>query len=234
MAVVEGLDFRALVRSCRMDDSSLKYLKRWHGGDEAALEALIRCHRPWVRSFVRQRLGDHLRGVHDSEDVVQEVLASLFRSGPAFLPENEAQFRALIARIVQNCICNLSDHLTAARRDRRRTSPIDSVAISVIGSSRAPTRPDEHAARTEEEGHLRLAMELIEPDDKEILVMRDWESSSFRTIACELSIDEKSATRRYHRAVARLGRMTRKLQAGDLDDLIGEARSGLGDAKGDR
>ena len=94
--------------------------------------------------------------------------------------------------------------------------------MSFIGHSKAATRPDERAQKAEEQARLQLAMELIDPDDKELLIMRDWDSMPFQDIAKELNIEEKAANKRYHRAVLRVGKMTRSLRTGELEDLVAE------------
>ena len=73
-------------------------------------------HREFMQSLARKLLADE----HRAEDVVQDVLRQLIERGPAFVPQDDSQFRRLVATIVLNRLRDRNDYVRAARRDRAR------------------------------------------------------------------------------------------------------------------
>ena len=65
-------------------EQTIGLLRRWHGGDRAALDELLARDLPWVRGFVQRRLGDLLGERADVDDYVQEAMAQVLEYGPRF------------------------------------------------------------------------------------------------------------------------------------------------------
>ena len=201
-----------------MEDASCELLALWYEGDAQALGRLVELHRPWLHRYASFRLGNPLRLLADSEDVVQDVMLRLLRYGPSFAPQSTAQFRALIGRMVVHQLANLDDHDRALRRDRGRRQALDQRVISHIGAA-SDGRPDRCLERAEAEATLRLALELVGPADREVLELRDWDQLGFAEIGAALGIESKAADKRYRRAVLRLGQMIERLRRGQLEEL---------------
>ena len=99
------------------DDRTIELLRRWHGGERAALDELVRCNLGWLRNHVRTRLGPRLRAHGESTDYVQEAVIDVLTYGPRFEISDNGQFRALLCRIVEH---NLRDRNPAlAAQDER-------------------------------------------------------------------------------------------------------------------
>jgi RNA polymerase sigma-70 factor (ECF subfamily) len=195
-------------------DATDLLLRSTHAGDSRALERLLAANLDWVRQRVRGRLGGVLRDRGQTDDYVQDVVVDVLRSGPRFVTGDQQQFRALLVRIVENV---LSDHwhwLHAQRRSVEREVPGD--ALELDGPPAASTRPSEAAARAEDAQWIRLAMELLPADDRQVLFLREWEGLSFPRIAAALGIAEDAARMRFQRAVPRLARKLDLLRAGRL------------------
>ena len=79
---------------------------------------------------------------------------------------------------------------------------------------RAPSTPGGSAARREEEAWLRLALELLEADDCDVIVLREWQGASFAAIGAKFGISENTARMRFSRALARLARQLEALRGG--------------------
>ncbi len=201
-------------------ESTIPLLERYHSGDTATLDAILAHHRDWLWSYVRRNMGAHLRALETSEDVVQDVLRSLIERGPAFIPQDDSQFRRLVATIVLNRLCDRNDYVRAARRDRRRELSGEAGQISRIGAA-APSvdSPSRAAIRNEEASFLELALELLPPDDAHIIRRRRWDEAEFEEIAAEIDSTAAAVQRRHLRAVTKLGGMIRKLEVGDLSEL---------------
>lgn len=202
--------------------TTLELLDRWHSGDQGALVPLIERHAPWLRRFVSRQMTDKMRRFDTSEDVVQSILFNLLRYTPPFRPENERQFRALIARVVRNRMCELHDSSTRLVRDPDRTESFPSSPSRIGAGSALGGPPDRVAAEQEERGFVLLALQLIEPDARRVIVLREFESRSFLEIAAFLSIGEEAARSRHRRALHELKSQVERLKSGQLRDLENE------------
>ncbi len=60
---------------------------------------------------------------------------------------------------------------------------------------------------------LQLAIELLAPDDRRVILLRVWQQLEFGAIAALLGIAEDAARMRFQRALPRL--------AGTLEELLG-------------
>ncbi|MFT4537789.1 MAG: RNA polymerase sigma factor (sigma-70 family) [Planctomycetota bacterium] len=201
-------------------ESTIPLLEKFYAGDTSALDALLASHLGWLRNYVSRKMSNQLRVLETSEDVVQEVLSSLLERGPAFVPEDDSQFRRLIGTIVLNRLRDRNDYVCAARRDWRRRAGGDAGHVSRIGvAAESLDSPSMAAMRSEEAGHLHLAIELLPPDDAHIILRRRWDGAEFEDIGRELDMTGAAVQRRHLRAVRKLGTMLRNLKDGDLTEL---------------
>jgi RNA polymerase sigma-70 factor (ECF subfamily) len=200
-------------------------LKQWYEGDRKGLDALLERHLTWIRDRVHQRLGSLLRRKGETGDYVQETMVQILQYGPRFIIANEAQFRALLLRIVENTLRKQHRKHKALRRDAAREQPIlsDTVLVLDVPDGSAET-PSQVADRKEREAWIHLAMELLDPDDREIVELRQWEEIPFAEIAAHFEITEEAAQMRYIRAFRRLAKTVRALRNRDVDSALAESQ----------
>ena len=74
--------------------------------------------------------------------------------------------------------------------------------------------------KAEREAMLRLALELLEPEDREVLVLRQWQQRSFAEIGQELGIATDAARMRFQRTLPKLAQKMRLLRDRDLDSIL--------------
>lgn len=196
-------------------DETEDLLTRWHGGDTAARDALIERNLPWIVERVRARLGAFLRGRADSGDFVQEALLDFLAYTPRFQVASEAQFRALLLRVIEHAIGDQYDYHQAWRRRASREQPLPSDTVIDL-TGRAPTPPDERAERNEEQALLRLALELLDPPSRRLIQLRAWDNLPFHEIAARLSTSEPAARKQHQRALQRLAQLLDRLRRGEL------------------
>jgi RNA polymerase sigma-70 factor, ECF subfamily len=204
------------------DSRTYDLLQRWHQGDSAALNRLLEKNLPFIRNYLRGRLGPLLRQKGESMDYVQDAMVEFLRYGPRFVLTGEATFRALMIRIIENVLRDRHDWFTARRRDlaRERPLPVQSV-LGLDPSLRKVTAPSEAAQRQEEEGWIRLALELLRPQDREVIHLRIFDQADFKTIGAHFGIDKVAARARFLRALPRLARIVEDLRAGRLEKALG-------------
>ena len=195
-------------------------LKSWHGGHEDGLDALLERHLPWIRIHVRRRLGPLLRRGAETSDYVQDAMIEFLRYGPRIVISDDDHFRALIVRIVENSLRNKYDWFTAQRRAIARERPIPSDTILRLDPPKDSVKtPSQSVQRHEDEAWVRLCMELIDPEDSEIIILRQWEHLSFVQIGEKLGISANTARMRHNRAVNRLAEQVGNLRRRNIDCL---------------
>jgi RNA polymerase sigma factor (sigma-70 family) len=198
-------------------DSTPRLLERWHGGDEAALAQLVAAHLGWLRAHVDKRLGAFLRARGDADDYLQDAILDFLRDGPRFQVRDDEQFRALLARIVENTLRDRNDWFRAKRRHLGTKVPISRDSVLPLDPAlQASTTPSRHATRNEVRDWVRLALELLEAEDRKIILAREYEDRSFVQIGEELGMTANAVRMRWVRAVARLAEVMKELQAGRM------------------
>ena len=196
-------------------DATEALLRRWHAGDRQALHELVQRDMPWIRARVRQRLGDALRQHGDTDDFLHEAVIDILNYTPRFLAADRDVFRRLVTRIVENTLRGQSEFYSRLRRARGRAVPLpDDSVLDLDVQRRTGTTPSQHAVRNEEEAWLRLALDLVEPEDRDVIVMREWNAESFADIGARLGIPENTARMRFARALGRLAAQVEALRRG--------------------
>lgn len=219
---------RAGTMPMRMPDTA-ELLLRWANGDNDAMAQLVAQDAPWIERQVRARLGAHLRQRLDTQDIVQDTLLTILRTGPRFVCSDRTHLRALLARMVENTIRGEAHHHAAAKRDLRREVRADasnsSASVLFLDQrAAAVTDPGAAAAKTETRDWMRLALELLEPDDRNVILWREHEGLPFHDVAARLGMSEDAARMRFARALPKLARKLKSLRAGELGTLLAEDR----------
>jgi len=203
-------------------DDTRELLLRWHGGDSAAMAALVEQERELVQAHVRRRLGTLLRRSVDTQDLVQETMLHALRSAPRFLLSDRDQLRALLVCMVENRLRSAAAAQQRQKRDVRRELPLAPAASDAVLDLDLPatsTDPGDAAARDDVRAWVRLALELLDVEDRDVLVARDYRDLSFEQIADENGETADAVRMRYHRALPKLGRALGRLRSGRFTDL---------------
>ncbi|MFO1051106.1 MAG: sigma-70 family RNA polymerase sigma factor [Planctomycetota bacterium] len=201
-----------------LDDPALtlELLRRHAAGDREALAELLHRELPWLREFVSKRLGAHLRAKDETMDQVQDAMVDFLRDAPRFVVGDGKQFRALLARVVENNLRDRDAWFRARRRAMAAEQPLPSESVLQIASD-SVTTPTQAAADSEWKAWVRLAMELMDPADRRILVLREWDDRSFVEIGELEGLTANAVRMRWTRAVARLADRIEKLRRGEFE-----------------
>lgn len=198
-------------------DATLVLLERWRDGDKSALDALLAELHPWLRAEARRTLGKDDVGILDSMDLTQTTILNFLRTAPRFVPKSSAQLRALLKRIVTNEVID-------QRRRAKRTGPHlesmtgSSPSLSGYGfAANSGSRPSRAAERNEATNWVRLALQFLEPDEREMLLASEVEGRDWATIARDAELANADAARmRVARLKPKLANLIRRLQRGEL------------------
>jgi RNA polymerase sigma-70 factor (ECF subfamily) len=198
-----------------------RFLQQWHGGDQKGLDALLERHLPWIQDHVSKRLGPLLRMKADPSDYVQDAVVQFLRYGPRIMVSNENHFRALLVRVIENALRDKHDWFTALRRANAKDHPLPSdTVLSLDPPRKKVSTPSKEAQHHEDEAWIRLGMELLDPKDREVLVLRQWEGLSYDEIGKRLGISRNAAWKKNKRAVFRLAKKVGELRRRQLACIL--------------
>lgn len=196
----------------------MELLDRHAAGDREALGELLRREMPWLRTYVSRRLGAALRQKDETMDQVQDAIVDFLRGAPRFTVATSDQLRALLARVVENNLRDRDDWFRARRRAQDAEQPFPSESVLHLApGAHEPATPSQAAANTEWRGWVRLAMELMDPEERRILVLREWDDLSFVEIGERYGLSANAARMKWTRAVARLADRIATLRQGRVE-----------------
>lgn len=174
------------------NDILLKLMKRTAKGDEAAFEQLVTAFESPVYNLAYSGL----RHRQDAEDVVQEVFLRLWRTRGDF--RGECSVRTYIMHIAHNVMTDAQ---------RRRTSRAVTDLPDDVDDDDTPRRQladttdlqAEYIQREREEA-VRRAINALEPDTRELIIMRDINGLSYADIAIATGVPLGTVKSRLSRA----------------------------------
>lgn len=152
-------------------------IERAQAGDAEGLHFLYVRYAPDVQRFVNSLVKDH----HEAEDITQNIFAKLMKAINKYEPR-EVPFAAWIMRVARNAAL---DHLRA-----RRSIPSEEVRLADTGQAQIGI----DRARD-----LRLALEQLPEDQREVLILRHIAGLSPVEIAATLKKSESSVHGLHHR-----------------------------------
>ena len=205
------------------DDSAetRRLLERARAGDAGAFAALCARHRPRLLAFLGHRFEPRLRARADPSDVVQEAQMEAHRRLDDYLARRPMPFRVWLEKVAYERLRMLRRrHLGADRRAAGREAPLpeassEGLARRLAGRGTSPSRALERAERA---AQLRRALEHLPEEDREVLLMRNYEDLPYGEIAALLDISPAAARQRHGRALARLGRLLSAAELGGSAD----------------
>lgn len=189
-------------------------LDAWYEGDQESLNVLLARHLETIRSMVRKRASAVLRVKEETNDLVDEAIIKFLRFGPKVRVPNEKALCSFLARVVQNTIYDRYDFYDAARRGGGKV-----VTLHTQDGDHKET-PSLVLEEEEERTLIRVALEFLQPADREVIFLSRWEKKSLAEIGQVLGVSTEAAGQRFHRAMERLSIVARKLKNGQLDALL--------------
>jgi RNA polymerase sigma-70 factor (ECF subfamily) len=181
-------------------------------GDRQALDGLLAQYRAYLRNFVALRLDPKLRPRVDPSDVVQEAQLEAVRRVAAYLDQPALPFRLWLRQIAQDrLLMAWRRHVEADCRAVAREAALSeesSLQLAQLALAAGPT-PSQHLAQDELAGRVRQVMAGLPEDDREVLLMRNFEGLSNQEVAQVLGLDPATASKRYGRALLRMRKALR-------------------------
>lgn len=185
------------------------------GGDPDALDRLFARAAERLQVYIRFRIGERLRRRIESVDVLQETFVHACRDVAGFDPEGaddpERRFAQWLCRIADRRILDLADRHGAARRavgreERAVTEVLHRIQQSGHGPATSVVRRDERLRLVE-------ALEALDPDDRDVLLLRHFEGRTIDAIAERTGRSPSAIRRTLGRVTAALGRRLQESEA---------------------
>ncbi|MGI9472086.1 MAG: sigma-70 family RNA polymerase sigma factor [Rubripirellula sp.] len=208
------------------DDQTETLLDGARAGNADAVNQLLDRHRRSVRRLVEMRLDRKVQQRVDVSDVVQDVLVEASGRLDKYLDDPAMAFHLWIRQIAWDRIIDTyRRHRVSAKRNMDREQPIavaagsDHSTMELAVQLRDPgLTPATAATQREIAGQVEAVVELLNEQDREIILMRHYEHLSNLEIAQVLKLNPPAASMRYLRALRRL----RQLLAENNVDASGE------------
>jgi len=161
-------------------------------GDSEALRALIIRHGPVLARFARSIVGEAA-----AADALQESFASVFAGAKSY--RREGPVKGWLFTIVRRACFKLK------RRPLPEPAPEETIdALGCAAGWGEDDTPESLAEEKEARVALRRALDLLEPAEREVLLLRDVEGLSGEAAAEVLGIGLVAMKSRLHRARLRL------------------------------
>jgi RNA polymerase sigma-70 factor, ECF subfamily len=202
--------WRSLVAADPNDTSLL--VERIRKGDRRALTDLFVHHRDRLRRMVELRLDARLRGRVDASDVLQDAFLDAAAQLDGYLRGPEMPALLWLRLLVgERMAIYHRKHLGTKMRnagqevslDRGRSPQASSAALASMLLGRL-TSPSAAAVRAEQVLQVQEALNALDPLDREVVALRDFEELSRAQVAQVLGISEGAGAKRYIRALKRL------------------------------
>lgn len=182
-------------------------LARAAEGDRASFERLFSIYRDELRKLIEWRTDWGLQARVDASDIVQDAHFEAYRRLEDFLRRRPMPFRIWLRKTAQEQLAKARRrHLSAQVRSVGREVPLgreDSSHGPAPVAARQLT-PSQQVAAAESAERVKACLAELSDDDREILVMRNYERLSYEQIAMILDIEPAAARKRFGRALLRL------------------------------
>lgn len=208
---------------------SLDLVARAQEGDRQALDRLFERYYPQVLRIVRYRLGSRLRESLESGDIVQGTFIAAVQDFRNFEMRDEASLIHWLSKLVERQIIGQADYHGAQKRAAVRRVSLDTTRP---GQGSSGSVSIQHADDTtpllekledaEQSSALIEALEALEPEHRELIILRNYVGASWETIAEETQRPSAAAARMMHaRALLELGKILRARGFGGQAEAAG-------------
>jgi RNA polymerase sigma-70 factor (ECF subfamily) len=181
-------------------------------GDASAAGQLLDRHREALRRMIELRLDRRIRQRVDASDIVQEVMIEANRRLHHYLQDPSVPFHLWLRQMARDRLIDAHRrHRASLRRsvDREqaqavRASPDHSTFELVAQLCDPELTPAAAATMQELQRRFEAALDSMDEQDREVVLMRHFEQLTNQDVARALGLTEPAASMRYLRAIRRL------------------------------
>ena len=189
-------------------------IRRAQDGDGPSLSELLAGYRDYLRVLAATCIHREVQGKADPSDVVQETLLKANENFPRFRGTTEQEWIAWLRQILLHNLTDLHRRFALAGRDVGRERSLEGLLdfsswrlrhlIPIEGSS-----PSQQAERRETSVLLADALSELEPEDREVILLRNLQELDWNEIGTRTNRSPDAARMLWTRALRRLGALIR-------------------------
>jgi RNA polymerase sigma-70 factor (ECF subfamily) len=195
-----------------IDEKTEQLLNGVRAGKVGAADRLLERHRSPLRRMIEMRLDRKIQQRVDASDIVQEVMIEANRRLEKYLANPVMPFHLWIRQMARDRIIDAHRrHRGSGKRsvDREKAmqapAALDRSTIELAAQlCDEELTPAAAATMRELQERFQNAIEQLDENDREIVVMRHVEQLSNQDVATALELTEPAASMRYLRAIRRL------------------------------
>ncbi|HEX6174615.1 MAG TPA: sigma-70 family RNA polymerase sigma factor [Candidatus Binatia bacterium] len=169
------------------DTGDAECVRRVQRGDIEFFEILVRRHQNTTFNLIYRFLGDY----DEASETAQEVFLSAYKSIQQF--RGDANFATWLYRIAFNHASTRRKNLSSKRQ--RQVALEDDAALVDSGAN-----PETCAEQKEIQQYVQQALNSLDGDDAQIILLRDLQDVSYDDIAQTLDVPVGTVKSRLHRA----------------------------------
>lgn len=193
-------------------EETRQFIRQARAGDDDAVNRLLERHRESLRRMVRQRLDRAVAPRVDASDVVQDVLLEASRRLKDYLRDPAMPFHLWLRQLARDRMIDMHRrHRGAHKRSVDRERPMvvsesaDRSSLDLAAQLRdMELTPAAATMRRELQQRFLLALDQLDEEDRDILLMRHFEHLGNSEVAQALGLSPAAAGMRYLRALRRL------------------------------
>lgn len=177
-------------------------MARFMEGDARAFEALLGRHKKPVYHFIYR----YVRQKETADEIFQDSLLKLVRAASSY--QRGARFSVWMYTIVRNTIYDRLRRERHRRQMRELDRPLGADGSATLGDTIPGDSPDgEKEARKQElQERLATAVQELNPDQREVFLMRQYQGLAFKEIAEVMDCPVNTAKTRMRYALESLRR----------------------------
>ena len=179
-------------------------------GRADALGTLLGAYRNYLRVLAATCLHRDVRGKADASDVVQEALLRAHNGFHEFRGTTEQEWIAWVRRILVNTLAELHRRFSLKRRkvgrERSIETAMDRSSLMLRNLVRAPgPSPSQRAQQRELGVVLADALAELDPDDREVVILRSLQELDWGEIAERMERSKGAVRMQWARALQQMG-----------------------------
>jgi len=179
-----------------LNDSEL--VRLYINGDESALSVLIKRHKNKIYNFIYSKIGDEVL----TEDVFQDTFIKVINTLKRKKYNEEGKFLSWVMRIAHNLVI---DHF---RKENRMPKYDNTGEFDIFLMIRdEELNIERKLIKYQIESDVKLLIEELPEEQKEVLIMRHYKDLSFKEIAENTEVSINTALGRMRYALINLKKM---------------------------
>jgi len=179
-------------------DSDQDLVKLYLNGDESVLEELLRRHKSKIYTSIYLLVKDQ----QQAEDIFQDAFIRVINTLRSGNYNEEGKFLPWVMRIAHNLVI---DHFRRAKRAPATISSDDNDVFSMLQIHEESA--EDRILREQTYSDLRVMIQHLPDEQKEVLIMRHYADLSFKEIADLTEVSINTALGRMRYALSNLRKM---------------------------